>query len=74
MRIPVETLSAAALQGIVETFVLREGTEYGAHDHSLAGKCAEVVHALRSGRAQIDYDPVTDSVNILPTEGAPTGD
>jgi len=69
MKIPVHSLSEASLRGIVEAFVLREGTDYGTADHSFAGKCAQVLAALGRGEAQIDFDPLTESVNIQPADG-----
>ena len=33
--IPFQDLSADALRGVIESFVLREGTDYGAHEYSL---------------------------------------
>ncbi len=66
MKIPVETLSEATLAGIIETFVLREGTDYGHADHDLAGKCRAVRRQLAAGVAEIDFDPDTETVDIRP--------
>ena len=63
--IPHGELSAAALRGVVESFVLREGTEYGAQDVSLAQKVAEVMRQLERGEAQVIFDPVSESVDIV---------
>ena len=64
--IPLETLTESALAGIIESFVLREGTEYGASDHGLERKCEQVLRQLQRGEAEIDFDPDTDSVDIRP--------
>ncbi|MCB1686059.1 MAG: YheU family protein [Pseudomonadales bacterium] len=66
MKIPLETLTEAALAGIIESFVLREGTEYGPSEHDLERKCEQVRRQLRRGEAEIDFDPETDSVDIRP--------
>jgi uncharacterized protein YheU (UPF0270 family) len=66
MKIPVSSLSRAALDGIIETFVLREGTDYGHVEHDLAGKCRAVRMQLESGAAEIDFDPDTRTVDIRP--------
>ena len=42
IEIPHRQLSAEALRGVVESFVLREGTEYGQRDYSLAEKVAQM--------------------------------
>jgi len=62
--IPLESLSAAALRGVIEAFVLREGTEYGPQDYSLDAKCRAVERQLREGAAQICFDPVSGSTDI----------
>lgn len=49
MKISLAELSEEALTGIIESFVLREGTEYGAADHDLASKCAQVRKQLNRG-------------------------
>lgn len=38
LAIPYQQLSADALDGILEDFVTREGTDYGDYDYSLADK------------------------------------
>lgn len=64
--IPFGELSADALQGLIESFVLREGTEYGARDFSLEEKVAHVRRQLEHGEANIVFDPNTESVDIRP--------
>lgn len=64
MRIPLTNLSDAALAGIIESFVLREGTDYGPEEHDLAAKCRAVRRQLEAGEAEIDFDPATESIDI----------
>ncbi len=63
--IPNAELSAEALQGVIESFVLREGTDYGSHDVSLQQKVAQVLRQLERKEAQIVYDPDTESIDIV---------
>ena len=63
--IPYTKLSAEALQGVIESFVLREGTEYGTHEISLEQKVAQVMRQLQRNEAQITFDPDTDSIDII---------
>ena len=63
--IPYTELSAEALQSVIESFVLREGTEYGTHEISLEQKVAQVMRQLQRKEAQITFDPDTDSVDIV---------
>lgn len=64
VAVPHTELSAAALQGVIEAFVLREGTDYGERDVPHASKVAQVLRQLDRGEAQIMFDPVTESVDI----------
>ena len=63
--VPHRELSEEALLGVIESFVLREGTDYGAHDISHASKVAQVLRQLERGEAQILFDPVTESIDIV---------
>jgi uncharacterized protein YheU (UPF0270 family) len=69
--VPYRELSAAALRGVVESFVLREGTEYGEHDCSLEQKVAQVIGQLEEGAAQIVFDPTSETVDIVVVRAAP---
>jgi uncharacterized protein YheU (UPF0270 family) len=71
MIIPHEMLSPEALQGLIEAFVTREGTDYGTHDVSLATKVVQVRHQLDAGTAVIVYDEDTESCTIQPTHQLP---
>ena len=63
--IPAGSLSEAALGALIESFVNREGTDYGARERSLAEKVAAVRRQLERGEARIEFDPETESVNIV---------
>ena len=65
VEIPVAELSEAALHGLVEAFVLREGTDYGELHHSLADKVDQVIRQLTDKKARILFDPVSESVDIV---------
>ena len=68
VRIPWDSLSSDALQGVIEEFVTREGTEYGASEVSLDRKRADVLDQLKSGKACItwDDDVKTCSIDTVP--------
>src|SRR5215813_9038175 len=65
--VPYTELSAEALRGVVESFVLREGTDYGEREFSLEQKLAHVYRQLERGEARIVFDPNTETVDIIPT-------
>ncbi len=65
IEIPATQLSSDILQAVIEEFITREGTDYGAEDYSLEQKVQQVKRQLDSGRAMIVYDPVTESCTLL---------
>ena len=65
VAVPHGELSAEALRGVIEAFVLREGTEYGAHDVPLDDKVAQVLRQLERGEARILFDPATESIDVV---------
>jgi len=67
--IPVDSLSEDALTGIIESFVLREGTDYGHREFDLASKCLAVRRQLVAGEAEIYFDATTDTIDIRPCQG-----
>ena len=68
MIIPLEQLSNETLAAIIEDFILREGTEYGAEDISKQAKIAQVKKQLELGSAVLVYSELHESVNILPSD------
>jgi uncharacterized protein YheU (UPF0270 family) len=65
VAVPHTELSPEALRGVVESYVLREGTDYGEHDVPFATKVAQVMRQLEHGEARIMFDPVTQGVAIV---------
>jgi uncharacterized protein YheU (UPF0270 family) len=63
--IPYTELSEDALRGVVESFVLREGTDYGDREASHEDKVADVLRQLERGEARILFDPLDTSVTIV---------
>lgn len=66
IAVPYRELSEEALRGVVESFVLREGTDYGMREFALEQKVAHVIRQLERGEAQILFDPTTESIDIVP--------
>ncbi len=64
--IPWDSLSAEALAGIIEEFVTREGTEYGASEVSLEVKSSQVLKQLKAGKSRITFDDVRHSCSLVP--------
>ena len=66
MIIPIEELDAETLQNIVESVVLREGTDYGEEELSFATKVEHLLTQLRNGEAVLQYSELHESVDIVP--------
>ena len=71
IRIPPEQMSPRALQGIIEEFVTRDGTDYGEQETELAKKVAQVRVQLQKGQAGIFFYPDDESFEIFPEEQFP---
>ncbi|MGB6310584.1 MAG: YheU family protein [Steroidobacteraceae bacterium] len=63
--VPYTELAEDLLHAVVESYVLREGTDYGEKEFSLEDKVSHVIGQLRRGEAQIVFDPQSESVGIV---------
>ena len=70
-KIPLDQLRPEVLRNLVEEFVTRDGTDYGAVERSVADKIDSVLEQLRSGEARIFFDPETETTNIVVTRDVP---
>jgi len=68
MIIPLEQLNEDTLYAIIDDFILREGTDYGAIDVTKEAKIAQVKLQLEQGSVVLVYSQLHESVNILPKE------
>ena len=62
--VPFTELAADLLHAVVESYVLREGTDYGEKEFSLAEKVSHVISQLKRGEAHIVFDPESETVSI----------
>jgi len=69
MDIPLESLSAEALEGIIDDFILREGTDYGAAEASLESKRRDILAQLKKGKAKIVFDHESESITLVALNG-----
>lgn len=65
VAIPHTELTPDTLRRVIESFVLREGTDYGVRDVPLDSKVTQVLGQLERGEAQILFDPLTESIDIV---------
>lgn len=66
MIIPWQELEVATLENLIESFVLREGTDYGEQERSLAQKVADVRRQLQQGEVVLVWSELHETVNIMP--------
>jgi uncharacterized protein len=64
VEVPYGELPADLLSAVIESFVLREGTDYGEKEFSLEDKVVRVIGQLKRGEARIVFDPKSESVTI----------
>ncbi len=65
VKVPYDQLSPEALQGLIEDFVTRDGTDYGEVEVPLEQKVSRVLSQLRSGKSVIMYDLKSETCTIL---------
>ncbi|MBP2153763.1 uncharacterized protein YheU (UPF0270 family) [Erwinia rhapontici] len=66
MIIPWKDLDTETLDNLIESFVLREGTDYGEQERSLKQKVDDVRRQLNSGEVVLVWSELHESVNIMP--------
>lgn len=66
MIIPWEQIDPATLYNLIESFVLREGTDYGEREQSLQQKVADVLRQVQSGETVLVWSELHESINIMP--------
>ena len=66
--VPHADVASDTLRNLIESFVLREGTDYGEQLYSLEQKVAHVLRQLQRGEAQVVFDPNTETIDIVVPE------
>lgn len=67
IKIPTSELSEEALLGVIDAFILREGTDYGQQVFTLEEKRSRVRSMLQQGQAEIFFYPENDHIDIVLT-------
>lgn len=65
MIIPYNQLSSDALNGLVEEFITREGTDYGIEEISLQDKVEQVLAQIKRGEVVIVFDSTMETVSLM---------
>lgn len=64
MIIPWQQLDEETLINIVESIILREGTDYGIEERSLEQKKQDLLTAIRCGDALIVWSELHETIDI----------
>ncbi|MBW5408174.1 YheU family protein [Morganella morganii] len=67
MIIPWQDIAPDTLYSILESVVLREGTDYGEHEKSLSDKVADLYTQLKNGDIVIVWSELHETLNIMPS-------
>lgn len=70
MIIPWEQIAPDTLTSLIESFVLREGTDYGEETFTLEEKVAQVRQQIKKGEAVILYSELHETITIVPKNSA----
>ena len=65
MIIPYQQLSADALKGLIQAFILREGTDYGEVERSFEAKIDEVKTQITTGQVLVVFDVKTETASLV---------
>ncbi len=71
MIVPHQQLAPETLRAVIEEVVTRSGTDYGLAEAALETKVKQVLGLLGSGKAQLVFDPETETCNVVPDAGHP---
>ena len=65
IEVPASSLSADTLRAIIESFIVREGTDYGDSEYSLDNKVDQVRRQLDRGEVLLMWDEALESCNLI---------
>ncbi|PWW34491.1 hypothetical protein DFO83_11118 [Idiomarina loihiensis] len=65
MIIPWQEIDQETLNNLMESIVLREGTDYGSQELSFETKVEQLKQRLKSGEAVIVYSELHESVDVV---------
>jgi uncharacterized protein len=66
VEVPFGEIPPDTLDGLIEMYILREGTDYGENEVPLARKKNQIREQLERGEVQIVFDLTTETCSIVP--------
>ncbi|MBJ6799727.1 YheU family protein [Geomonas propionica] len=67
VEVPWDRLNPDTLRNVVSEFVTRDWEEIGLCSYTLDEKIEQVLTQLKTRRAALVYDPLSNTCNIIPT-------
>lgn len=68
IEIPLQELSAEAMQGVLEEFVNRDGTDYGEVELTLDQKVQQLSQQWRRADVVLVFDPESETTTFVSRE------
>lgn len=65
MEVPYQHIAIETLDALIEEFVSRDGTDYGAIELTLEQKLEQVKCLLKQDKAVIWFDDATETISIF---------
>lgn len=65
VEVPKSALSESALRGVIESFILREGTDYGREEAGFETKYNQILRQILKEEIKIFFDPNTETVGLM---------
>lgn len=65
MIIPWQDIDTVTLDNLLESVVLREGTDYGSQELSFDTKVEQLKQRLKTGEAVVVYSELHESVDVV---------
>ncbi len=65
IEIPVDALSSEALSAVIDSFILREGTDYGGEELPHENKVLRIRRQLAKAEIKLIFDVETESVTFM---------
>ncbi|MCV6623987.1 MAG: YheU family protein [Cellvibrionaceae bacterium] len=70
MIIPFQQLAPETLNAVLESFALREGTDYGEQEIGLESKLEQLKGQLQRGELLLCFDEPSESINLITPQQA----
>ena len=65
IEVPHESLDPETLRAVIEAFILREGTNYGANEVSIETQIEQVGRQLRNRSVKLVFDQESESCSLI---------